>query len=273
MVIDTTVFRELLNRVEALEMDRDNAVVQMGNLRIENLQNVQKVQDYQYRLDELANETNSMQNKVTGLALDSSKENLNIQAKVTKLVESEIGNLGIGREELVGRLLETRHDVHDLKGRLSDVELAATKLVDNSYTDKEPSDMLKLKFDLYDPRGAFPRIASELATISNKLESEGGVDVQGYAFSHDMDAAQWFKDHNGVIAIFVDGVAMLHAMIEIVTHTAEANTAKEAAKKIDMGSELEASITASFSTVLPSILVGNLKEDRADLKVLKKICA
>jgi hypothetical protein len=38
--------------------------------------------------------------------------------------------------------------------------------------------MLKLKFDIYDPRGAFPRIVSELATISNKLESEGGVNVQ-----------------------------------------------------------------------------------------------
>jgi hypothetical protein len=74
-----------------------------------------------------------------------------------------------------------------------------------------------------------------------------------------MDVAQWFKDHKRVIAIFVDGVAMLHAMISTVTHTAEANRAKEAAKKIDMGSELEAAITVSFSTVLPSILVGNMK--------------
>jgi hypothetical protein len=47
MAIDGTVFQALLNRVEALEMDRDNDVVQMGNLRIENLHNVQKVQDYQ----------------------------------------------------------------------------------------------------------------------------------------------------------------------------------------------------------------------------------
>jgi hypothetical protein len=230
----------------------------MGNLRIENLQNVQKVKDYQYRLDELTNETQNMQNKVSELIQDSSKDNLNIQAKVAKLVEGEIKNLGIDREELVGRR-ETHHDVHDLKGRLGTVELAATKFVDHSYTDEERSDMLKLKFDLYDPRGAFPRIVSELATISNKLESGGGVDVQGYAFSHDMDAAQWFKDHNGVIAIFVDGVSMLHAMIATVTHTAEANIAKEASKKIYMGSELEASITASFSTVLPSILVGNMK--------------
>jgi hypothetical protein len=75
-----------------------------------------------------------------------------------------------------------------------------------------------------------------------------------------MDVAQWFKDHNGVSAIFVDGVSMLHDMIATVTHTAEANRSKEAAKKIDMGLEREASITASFSTVVPSILVGNTKQ-------------
>jgi hypothetical protein len=265
IVIDATVFLALLNIVEALEMDRDNDVVQMGNLRIENLHNVQKVQDYQYRLNEGANDTLSMYDKVTGLVLDSSQDNSKIQAKLAKLVESEIVNLGIDREELVGRLRETRHDVHDLKGRLSALELAATKVVDHSYTDEERSDILKLKFDLYDPRGALPRIVSELATISNKLESGGGVNVQGYAFSHDMDTAHWFKDHNGIIAIFVDGVAKLHAMIVTGTHTAEANRAKEDAKKIDMDSELEASITASFITVLfitvlPSILVGNMKE-------------
>jgi hypothetical protein len=117
-----------------------------------------------------------MQDKVTGLVLDSSKDNSKIQAKVAKMVESEIGNLGIDREELVGRLREIRHDVHDLKGRLSAVELADTQLVDHSYTDEERSDMLKLKFDLYDPIGAFPRIVSKLATISNKLES-GGVSM------------------------------------------------------------------------------------------------
>jgi hypothetical protein len=123
MVIDTTVFQAQLNRVEALEMDRDNDVVQMRNQRIKNLQNVQKVQDYQYRLDGLANETQCMHNKVTELVLDSSKDNLNMEAKDAKLVEGEIKNLGIDREELVGHLRETRHDVHDLKGRLSTVEL------------------------------------------------------------------------------------------------------------------------------------------------------
>ena len=53
---------------------------------------------------------------------------------------------------------------------------------------------------------------------------------------------------------------MMHDIIATVTHTAEANRDKESAKKIDMGSELEAVITESFSIVLPSVLVINMKE-------------
>ena len=54
MLIDTTIFQELLNRVETIEMDQDKAIVQLGNLRIENLEmklnmtnNVQKLHNYQ----------------------------------------------------------------------------------------------------------------------------------------------------------------------------------------------------------------------------------
>ena len=38
MVIYTTVFQALLNRVETLEMDLDKAIFQLGYPRIENLE-------------------------------------------------------------------------------------------------------------------------------------------------------------------------------------------------------------------------------------------
>ena len=120
--------------------------------------------------------------------------------------------------------------------------------------------MTNLKSDLNDPRGAFPIIVSELATISKKLESGGGVNVQGHAFSHYMDSTQWFLYHKGFIAIFVDGVAMLHAMIATMNNTSSNNRAKEASKKTDMGSYIEAAIKVTFTTLLPYILVGNMKE-------------
>ena len=74
-----------------------------------------------------------------------------------------------------------------------------------------------------------------------------------------MDSSQWFNYHKGVIDIFVYGLAVLHATIEIVTHTDEFNRYKESAKKIDMGTYLKAAIAASFITGLTSIFVGNRK--------------
>jgi hypothetical protein len=58
----------------------------------------------------------------------------------------------------------------------------------------------------------------------------------------------------------VDVVSSLHAIGATVVHTSESTRTREAAKKIYLASDLGASIRASFSTTLPSILVGNKKE-------------
>ena len=83
--------------------------------------NFQRVQNYQYRWDDIANETHTMQYRVTEIVLDSSKENTALQVKLAKMVASELGNIGINWEELIGSLCETRHSVNDLMGRLSAV--------------------------------------------------------------------------------------------------------------------------------------------------------
>ena len=78
MVIDTTVFQALLSRVETLEMDQDKAIVQLGNLRIENLEmklnitnNVQKLHNYQYKCNDLSKETHILQYDAAEFALNS----------------------------------------------------------------------------------------------------------------------------------------------------------------------------------------------------------
>ena len=71
---------------------------------------------------------------------------------------------------------------------------------------------------------------------------------------------QWFKDRNGKTAIFADSVAMLQSIGSTHTLTQDSLRAQEYSKKILLGSDIKASIRASFSTVLCSILVGNKKE-------------
>ena len=140
-------------------MDQDKAIVKLGNPRKENMEmklnltnNVKKVQNYSYKFNGLAKETHILQDKVAESVMNSSKDSRSLQVKVAKMVASELQNLGIDQEELIGRLCETKHDITDLMGRLGAVELTVNKLGDHSYTNEEKSDMMKLKFNIYDPR-------------------------------------------------------------------------------------------------------------------------
>ena len=60
--------------------------------------------------------------------------------------------------------------------------------------------------------------------------------------------------------IFVVAVDMLQSIGATHTLSQYSLRAQEATKKIPLGSDIEASIRASFRTVLPSIFVGNKKE-------------
>jgi hypothetical protein len=151
-------------------------------------------------------------------------------------------------------------NLHALSGRVETVELHAVENVDSNFTELYKDQLEKLAFELYDPCGSFPKLKHDISLISNKLESGGGIDCNGNYCSHDKEAAQWFVDHKATIYIIVDVVSILHAVGATVVHTSEATRTIEAAKKMDSASDLEASIRASFSTTLPSILVGNKKE-------------
>ena len=71
---------------------------------------------------------------------------------------------------------------------------------------------------------------------------------------------KWFKERNGTFSILDNAVAMLHYIGDTHTLTQYSLRAQEDAKKILLGSEIDTSIRGSFSTVFPSILVGNKKE-------------
>jgi hypothetical protein len=151
-------------------------------------------------------------------------------------------------------------NLHALTGRVETAELHAVENVDSNFTELHKDQLEKLAFELYDPCRLFPKLEHDLSLISNKLESGGGIDCNGNYLYHANETAQWFVDHKATICIIVDAVSILHEIGATVVHTSEATHTREAAKKIDLASDLEASIRASLSTTLPSILVGNEKE-------------
>jgi hypothetical protein len=151
-------------------------------------------------------------------------------------------------------------NLHALTGRVETVELHAVENVDSNFTELHTDQLEKLAFELYNPCGLFSKLEHDLSLISNKLESSGGIDCNGKYFSRDKEAAPCFLDHNATICIMVDSVSILHAIGATVVYTSEVTHTSEAAKKIDLASDLEASVHASSSTNLPYILVGNKKE-------------
>jgi hypothetical protein len=139
-------------------------------------------------------------------------------------------------------------NLHALTGRVETVELHAVENVDSNFTELHTDQLEKLAFELYNPCGLFSKLEHDLSLISNKLESGGGIDCNGNYFSRDKEAAQWFVDHSATICIMVDAFSILHAIGATVVHTSEATRTREAANKLDLASDLEASIRASFST-------------------------
>ena len=121
---------------------------------------------------------------------------------------------------------------------LETVELHAVENVDSNLTDLHKDQMENLAFEIYDPCGIFPKLEHDISLISNNLESIGRISCNGNYFSHEKESDEWFQDHKATVCIFVDAVSLLHAIGGTVVHTFEATRTREAAKKIDLDSDI-----------------------------------
>jgi hypothetical protein len=164
------------------------------------------------------------------------------------------------RDSLLLQISATEAEIQALRSHFAALEAHALSVGISTFSDQDRSRLDLLEFEINDSTGAFKKLEHELAGLSNKLESGGGVDFHGFTFAYDGELVQWFTDRHGNVSIFADAVAIINAIGDTVVSTQEATRAQEAAKKISFESELEASVRASVTTLLPSIMVGNKKE-------------
>jgi hypothetical protein len=164
------------------------------------------------------------------------------------------------RDSLLSQIRATEAEIQALRSRFTALEAHALSVGISTFYDQDRSRLDLLEFEINDSTVAFKKLEHELAGLSNKLESGGGVDFHGFTFAYDGELVQCFTDRNEKISIFADAVAILNAIGATVVTTQEATRAQEAAKKISLESELEASVRALFNTLLSSIMVGNKKE-------------
>jgi hypothetical protein len=148
-----------------------------------------------------------------------------------------------------------------LMHRLATTERVLKSTVESS-KDNAPSKsfVTSVEHVLFNPQGDLSAIKSQLKSLQHRFDSDGAIECHGVYFSSKTDMAAWFAKNGLTIGIFCDAVALLHTIQAPVIHQAEATKAMEAQQKVSMTTDLEAAIITSFSTILPSILVGNKKE-------------
>ena len=120
--------------------------------------------------------------------------------------------------------------------------------------------MTSVEHALFNPQGELGAIKAQLKSLQNRFDSDGAIECHGVYFASKTELAAWFEKNGLSIGVFCDAVALLHTIQAPVVHQAEATNAMEAQQKVSISTDLEAAIITSFSTILPSILVGNKKK-------------
>ena len=156
-----------------------------------------------------------------------------------------------GQENIIGAL----------RRRLETAERVLKASLD-AQADGTPSKsfVTSVEHALFNPQGELGAIKAQLKSLQNRFDSDGAIECHGVYFASKTELAAWFEKNGLSIGVFCDAVALLHTIQAPVVHQAEATKAMEAQQKVSISTDLEAAIITSFSTILPSILVGNKKE-------------
>jgi hypothetical protein len=156
-----------------------------------------------------------------------------------------------------------RHDslFASFAGRLATAErLLGTVQSQRDEMQQQRAFVNSVERSLFNPQGDFAALKLEVKSLKARFDSEGSIECHGVHFSSKTEMASWFEKNGLTIGIFCDAVGLLHTIQAPVIHQAEATKTMESQQKVSMTTDLEAAIITSFSTILPSILVGNKKE-------------
>jgi hypothetical protein len=99
----------------------------------------------------------------------------------------------------------------------------------------------------------------QLASFRDRVGSGGGIDCHGVTFSSKFELTAWFQEKNPPVELFLDAHALMHAVRAPVVHQEEASRNLESQRKTSMTTGLQSAAISSFETILPSVLVGNMK--------------
>jgi hypothetical protein len=164
-------------------------------------------------------------------------------------------------QEALGKLAHQQSTLLGLTGRLDTAErlLASVVAAQGDEGDRKAF-IASVQHALFNPQGELGALRSQIKSLQTRFDSEGAIECHGVHFGSKTEMASWFEKNGLTIGIFCDAVGLLHTIQAPVVHQAEATKTMESQQKVSISTDLEAAIITSFSTILPSILVGNKKE-------------
>lgn len=124
--------------------------------------------------------------------------------------------------------------------------------------DKDTLD--QLSFEVLNTHGGLATLCQAVQEMKEKEASGGEIECHGVSFGSMLEAVNWFDHHGLKTGMFADAKALLHCIQPSVVSQEWATKNMESQKKIDIDSNLEATIITSFDGVIPPVLAGSKTE-------------
>jgi hypothetical protein len=94
------------------------------------------------------------------------------------------------------------------------------------------------------------------AIVSNQA---GALTAMVSPLAQKFELTAWFQEKDAPVELFLDAHALMHAVRAPVVHQDEASRNLKSQRKTFMATGLQSAAISSSETILPSVLVGNMK--------------
>ena len=197
------------------------------------------------------------QNKKTAAELQQATNKAHQWEVVVRRLREKLNEEGQSVELTVRELKEQIRDVAEEVENLRTVARLDGHVAREGFTQGIIDKVERLENAMFGATGSFTLFKEGFIEFKERIESGGGLEINGLTFTSPRDFMNWYEARNTPsIDIFLDALAYMHAIRAPVVHTDDATRQRELQMKSQIATGLEAAVLTSFDTVLPSVLVG-----------------
>jgi hypothetical protein len=127
-------------------------------------------------------QVNSERISILAKLKELSRKSIDSKRTVNEELQSSLLAIQMDRDSLLSQIRATEAEIQALRSCFAALEAHALSVGISTFSDQDRSRLDLFEFEINDSTGAFKKLEQELAGLSNKLESGGGVDFHGFTF-------------------------------------------------------------------------------------------